>query len=197
MRVLTWATGPGIVDAAPEGATPGASAIALRRPDPGDRQGLDAMVGRCSLASRYGRFLGPLRRFPAGHLDAVTGPHPDVEAFVGVPRRGDTRAVLALGSLHLQDTECAEVALLVEDAWQRRGVGTRLLVRLAEQARLRDLTVLQATVLSEHTHVLRLLNSVFGPSQMVQEMGTTVVTVRLDRGWPQAAAVANTITLER
>ncbi len=57
--------------------------------------------------------------------------------------------------------------------------------------------MLQATVLSEHTHVLRLLNSVFGPSQMVQEMGTTVVTVRLDGGWPQAAAVANTITLER
>jgi GNAT superfamily N-acetyltransferase len=173
-----------------------ADPITVRRPRPADRDGLEAMLERCSLTSRYGRFLGPLRRWPAGHLDAVTLPNESVEARVAV--LGGTGTVVALASLHRQGGAGAELAVLVEDAWQRRGLGAGLLVLLAEAARARGITTLYATVLSEHTHMLRLLKTVFGPIAMQQETGTTAVTIRLaERSAPHGAAVANTTMLDR
>jgi GNAT superfamily N-acetyltransferase len=170
--------------------------ISLRPPGPADRDGLEAMLERCSLTSRYGRFLGPVRRFPAGHLDAVTVPDRQVEARLAV--LGDPGTVVALASLHRQGEAGAELAVLVEDAWQRQGLGTRLLLALAEAARDQAITTLFATVLSEHTHMLRLLQTVFGPIDMQQETGTTVVTIRLaDRLAGHGAARANTMMLDR
>jgi GNAT superfamily N-acetyltransferase len=178
-------------------AEPQLSRVSLRRPMAGDHAGLSAMLERCSLASRYGRVLGPLRRWPAGHLEAVTSTGADVEAWTAV-LDGDG-PILALASLHQQAPGAAEVALLVEDDWQRRGLGTRLLLLLAEGARARGITTLHAVVLSEHGHVLRLLQTVFGPCCLTQETGTTSVTIPLDHaGRPvQGAGVANTMTLER
>jgi GNAT superfamily N-acetyltransferase len=171
-----------------------ADRISLRCSGPADREGLEAMLERCSLASRYGRFLGPLRRFPAGHLDAVTVPNREVEARVAV----DAGTVVALASLHRQGGSGAELAVLVEDAWQRQGLGTRLLLLLAEAAHDRGITTLYATVLSEHTHMLRLLKAVFGPIEMQQETGTTSVTIRLvGRSALYGAAVAKTMMLDR
>src|SRR5450631_2319625 len=91
-----------------------APVITLRPPVPGDREALDAMLARCSLASRYGRFLGPLRAFPAGHLDAVTSMRPDVDAWIAALDDGTDRRVLALASLHQQSAARAELAVLVE-----------------------------------------------------------------------------------
>ncbi|MEV0640147.1 GNAT family N-acetyltransferase [Streptomyces sp. NPDC050619] len=48
-----------------------------------------------------------------------------------------TRAGLALGSTAPYRPGVAEAGVLVEDAWQRRGVGGLLLRRLAERCRRR------------------------------------------------------------
>ncbi len=174
--------------------------ITLRRVEVADHPALAAMLERCSLTSRYGRFLGPLRQWPAGHLDAVTAPDSAVEGWVAV--LDDDRAerqVLALASLHQHGPGEAELAVLVEDGWQHRGVGTRLLLLLEEAARCQGMTTLDAVVLSEHAHVLRLLQAIFGPCQMSQETGTTSVTIPLAPAGSrlQSAGVANTMTLER
>ncbi|MGH3089225.1 MAG: GNAT family N-acetyltransferase, partial [Rubrobacteraceae bacterium] len=55
-----------------------------------------------------------------------------------------------------------EVALVVEDAWQRRGVGRRLLRELARRARGRGVETFFCLALWENRRVPGLIGAVFG-----------------------------------
>ncbi len=65
--------------------------------------------------------------------------------------------ILAVGRLHRDPGRPeAEFALVVADAWQRRGVGERLLARLEAVARALGCTSLTGTVLAENLPMQRL-----------------------------------------
>jgi GNAT superfamily N-acetyltransferase len=51
----------------------------------------------------------------------------------------------------------AEVAVVVEDAWQRRGLGARLVREVVRHARGHDVDVIVANMLSENQRALRLV----------------------------------------
>ena len=74
--------------------------------------------------------------------------------------RGAGRAdeeILAVGRLHRDPGRPeAEFALVVADAWQRRGVGDQLLARLEEAARAAGCTRLTGTLLAENLPMQRL-----------------------------------------
>jgi GNAT superfamily N-acetyltransferase len=151
----------------------------IRGAELGDCVALEDMLSRCSLESRYGRFLGPIRSFPAGHLAAVTGHRPDVDAWV--PVIGPDR-VVGLASLHgrLEDLgRSGEIVVLVEDGWQRQGLGSQLLAALADRARHRGMRQLRAQILAEHPHVIRTLLRVVGPGRVDYSNGLAEVTITL------------------
>jgi GNAT superfamily N-acetyltransferase len=54
--------------------------------------------------------------------------------------------------------ERAELAVVVEDAWQRRGLGARLVREVVRLARRHDVDVLVASMLSENQRALRLVH---------------------------------------
>jgi GNAT superfamily N-acetyltransferase len=91
----------------------------LRLAEVGDLPALDALLARCSIGTTTRRFNVPMPRLPRGYADAIALPN---GVHVVVESDG---AIVGLGS-------CVggELALLVEDAWQGRGVGTRLLDEL-------------------------------------------------------------------
>jgi GNAT superfamily N-acetyltransferase len=62
-----------------------------------------------------------------------------------------------------------ELGVLVEDGWQRRGIGTELLTRLVASARARGIDDIVADVLGEDGFVLSAL----------RHMGTVVVNIEL------------------
>ena len=65
--------------------------------------------------------------------------------------------ILAVGRLHRDPGRPeAEFALVVADAWQRRGVGDQLLARLEEAARVAGCTRLTGTLLAENLPMQRL-----------------------------------------
>jgi GNAT superfamily N-acetyltransferase len=66
---------------------------------------------------------------------------------------------VGLGNLHAYD-DTAEIEVLVEDRWQRRGVGTALLVALVGQARERRSPFLRADLLADDHFALRALATV-------------------------------------
>ncbi|HVM65686.1 MAG TPA: GNAT family N-acetyltransferase [Acidimicrobiales bacterium] len=120
-----------------------------------DMAALEAMVRACSRESLYHRFhgaVGPAQR--AARLLAGG----DQEAYlawcggvcVGVASLGAGRD----GSAHL--------GVLVADPWQRRGIGTALIARIADRARQLGLAAITADVMFEDRFILGLLGR-FGP----------------------------------
>ena len=58
-------------------------------------------------------------------------------------------------------TATADMAVLVEDDWQRKGLSLILIERLRELARLRGIEAFTATILSENRPAISLVRRVF------------------------------------
>ena len=129
--------------------------VVFRRASMADRRAIEAMFARCSVESRYGRFLSPVVAFPADQLERSLSSASGHEVWLAVPS-SSPETVVALGSWVRVGTG-AEVALLVEDSRQRRGIGTALLDVLVATARDGGVCQFSALVLSESRHVLRML----------------------------------------
>ncbi|HEU0130725.1 MAG TPA: GNAT family N-acetyltransferase [Mycobacteriales bacterium] len=61
----------------------------------------------------------------------------------------------------VNDPDTAEVAVVVEDAWQGRGLGRRLLEGVTALARLHGLTALCATVLADNRPAIAMLHALY------------------------------------
>jgi RimJ/RimL family protein N-acetyltransferase len=135
----------------------------LRPAIPDDAPRLVAMFERCSPASRYARFLAPLQHFPASHLVDVVRSSAIRRSWVVDDFA--TGHVVGVGSWFRNQGDTAEVGLLVEDAFQRQGLGSALLDALVDSARYRGITTLVAETLTDSRHVHRLLRR-FGPLEI-------------------------------
>jgi len=134
------------------------------------------MVLRCSAESLYSRFL------------TVVAPETAASRFVDslgsdsvtwwVAEAGPS--VVGVGATYQFDDGTAEVAILVEDAWQRRGVATRLLPALVEAARVRRAPRIWATALGERMPVIRkLAEGVGGSLEVSISAGIAEMTAEL------------------
>jgi GNAT superfamily N-acetyltransferase len=153
---------------------PEGDAITLRRADAGDLAAAGAMHERCSprtLAMRYHGPVGDADRY----LDHLLS-----------PRFGRTLAaqtasgrIIGLGHL-LWDGDETEVALLVEDEWQRRGIGAELLGRLVAMAVEAGCASVYAVTQSSNTGMVAAMRGLGLPLDFQIEGGTLVITARLD-----------------
>ncbi len=86
----------------------------------------------------------------------------------------------ALASLISGRGGCAELGVLVEDAWQRRGIGRQLVAHLVAAASARQVTDLTASVLAQNAWVADLLRQVPGEFSVTRDGTTVNVRVRLN-----------------
>jgi acetyltransferase len=141
----------------------------------------EAFVRALSLESRYQRMLsGGTKVTPEWidsmmHIDyhrhmafAVTTVSDGVEQFVGVGRYVVDAATLS-----------AEVALVLADAWQGRGLGRRLLSTLLEHAQAAEVRVAEGLVLASNKSMLRLVRSM-GFAVTAEPGDATVVRITRD-----------------
>ena len=128
---------------------------------------VDAVFAGLSEHSRYLRFhspipqlAGPLRR----RLTDLDGRHRAALVAEAVDRHG----VTPIGIVRLADTGAgsADVAIAVVDAWQRRGVGRRLLDAVAELAARLGYTQLDGLVLPENAAMRGLARRAFPLAQV-------------------------------
>ncbi|MBG0559975.1 bifunctional acetate--CoA ligase family protein/GNAT family N-acetyltransferase [Actinoplanes aureus] len=135
------------------------SAAHLRQIRPEDAPAIVDFHSRMSDRTRYLRYFSPYPRIPERDLQRfVNVDHRDREAFVTVAD-GKITSVGRYERLGPGSPE-AEVAFVVEDALQGRGIGSVLLEHLAEAAREHGITRFVAEVLPENSGMLR----VFGDS---------------------------------
>ncbi|MBA3524922.1 MAG: GNAT family N-acetyltransferase [Geodermatophilaceae bacterium] len=132
--------------------------VHLRPIVPGDAAGLSALVARSSERTRYLRFFGPYPRIPERELHRfVNVDHHDRVAFV--LQLG--HEIIAVGRYERLDDDpagesVAEVAFLVEDAHQGRGLGSILLEHLAAAGNERGIRRFNAEVLAENGQMVRI-----------------------------------------
>jgi GNAT superfamily N-acetyltransferase len=136
-----------------------AGTCSVRRAAAGDRPALERMLARCTGQTRYRRFHGPVTLFPERYLtEALSGSpvHFALVACLDEDAEGDG-TVVALASCRAVDEGVAELGILVEDEWQRRGVGDHLLGEIVAYAARTGLRALQAQVLAEQPWIVGLL----------------------------------------
>ncbi|MEE1768267.1 GNAT family N-acetyltransferase [Streptomyces sp. JV185] len=153
---------------------PEGNEITVRRADQGDLRAARAMHDRCSEQTLRLRYHGPVHDADR-YLDHLLS-----------PRFGRTLAVqtasgrlVALGHL-LWDGDETEVALLVEDEWQRRGIGSELLGRLVALAIEAGCENVYAVTQSSNTGMVAAMRALSLPLDYQIEESTLVITARLD-----------------
>jgi GNAT superfamily N-acetyltransferase len=88
--------------------------------------------------------------------------------------------VVALASLIRDGSQdSAELGVLVEDAWQRAGIGRRLVAHLIAAAHARGITSLTASVLAENAKAADLLRQIPGAFSLVFDGPVLQVRIRL------------------
>jgi GNAT superfamily N-acetyltransferase len=111
---------------------------------------LTGMLSRCSKQSVYRRFHGFVHDFPEPYFTGALKGDPGHFALVA-----ETPAkIVALASCVTTGQDACEIGILVEDAYQRQGIGIRLLEMLLDYAGAR--TVI-ATVLPDNAWILPVL----------------------------------------
>ncbi|KPL36173.1 acetyltransferase [Streptomyces anulatus] len=157
---------------------PEGNEITVRRADRGDLAAARAMHDRCSQRTLGLRYHGPVSDADR-YLDHLLS-----------PRFGRTLAVqtasgklVALGHL-LWDGDETEVALLVEDDWQRRGIGSELLGRLVALAVEAGCDSVYAVTQSHNTGMVAAMRALELPLDYQIEEGTLVITARLTTDRP-------------
>ncbi|GAA1957713.1 GNAT family N-acetyltransferase [Kitasatospora viridis] len=147
--------------------------LTVRRADPQDRAAALAMHRRCSTETLRRRYHGPVA---------------DADRYVDHlldPRHGQTLAVhtrdgdiVALAHL-LWDDDSAELAVLVEDAWQRHGLGLDLLRRMAALAARAGVATVYAVTQAGNTALIGAMQRLEIPLDYQVEDGTLVITAHL------------------
>lgn len=142
-----------------------AGTCSVRQAAAGDRPALERMLARCTGQTRYRRFHGPVKVFPERYLTEALSGSPLHFALVacldedGAEEDGTVvdGTVVALASCRAVDEGVAELGILVEDEWQRRGVGSDLLREIVAYAARTGLRALQAQVLADQPWIVGLL----------------------------------------
>jgi acetyl coenzyme A synthetase (ADP forming)-like protein len=108
-------------------------------------------ISRLSQRTMYLRFhyMPKLGRDDAIRFCSVD--YNNAFAFVAEALKGQRREIIAIGRYYrIPDKPSAEVAFAIEDAYQGRGIGTKLVEWLANVARDRGITTFEAAVLAEN-----------------------------------------------
>jgi RimJ/RimL family protein N-acetyltransferase len=151
-----------------------------------DAQALARAYTNLGEQSRYRRFFTVMPELPEATLKAaVEVDHVDHEALVAVPLLS-TGIVGECRFIRRPDQpDTAEVGVTVVDAWQGRGLGFALLVRLSEHALAAGIEYFVAEILAENRTMLALLP---GLGQVETESRGPVVTARVELGEPSRPA---------
>ncbi|GAA2800294.1 bifunctional GNAT family N-acetyltransferase/acetate--CoA ligase family protein [Saccharopolyspora taberi] len=152
--------------------------VHLRPIRPDDADMLVSFHGRLSERTRYFRYFGPYPRMPKR----------DVERFSRVDYLNRVALIAMLGDDivavgrfdRLGEQDSAEVAFVVQDEHQGRGLGSILLEHLAAAARERGLRRFVAEVLAENSQMVRIFQDAGYQIRRAMEEGVVHLEFDID-----------------
>ena len=133
--------------------------VVLRTACAADGAALQQFLRGLSVQSRRNRFFSPLREFSQVQLESITClPTSSGVALVGEVAHAGASRIIALAQYVVCAPLEAEFAVVVDDAWQRQGIGNEMLGMLAEHAARAGLASFAGFVLPENWPMLALLS---------------------------------------
>ena len=168
------AGGFGWVERLPDGTR-----VTIRLARPEDAEAVAEMHSRCSEQTRYQRYFAPITEWRGDQLNRLAGGHRGA-TLVAQDAQGN---VVGLGNVFPDrpgDTQTAEIAVIIEDAWQGRGLGSRLLRHLVDLARRQGFDEVIALVLATNTGMVSLLHrmDLAWTAEGDPDLGASVVRLR-------------------
>ncbi|MBO0868525.1 MAG: GNAT family N-acetyltransferase [Micromonosporaceae bacterium] len=162
----------------------GGAELEVRPAGPEDLDAVVALHERCGRDSRYRRYLSGSAVPRRAQLSRLIGSGYALAAHLEDGRPGPaggvggagTRVVALLNAVR-EGTE-AEIGLLVEDAWQRRGLGTALLRRAVRQLAAGGIEAVHAHLHADNHAMIRTLRRLGLPLR--HETDGPLTTVMLD-----------------
>ena len=155
-----------------------ATELEVRPVEMADAERLGRLFDRLSAETVYRRFFTLFPKPPQRVLSYLAAAdHDDHERLAVLD--GDEIVAVASWDRPIHGSDAAEIAILVEDAWQHRGLGRFLMRRLTSEAAEHGMTTLTATVLTENGPARRLAASLARPQRVELDGPETHFTYRL------------------
>jgi GNAT superfamily N-acetyltransferase len=146
----------------------GGTRVWLRLLQPGDSELIQVFFRRLSSETVYRRFLSPVTALNDALLKRLVDiDHCDREALIAL----DDQGIVGVARYGTGRGESHDVAIVVADDWQGRGLGTLLIRRLAHIARLRGIATFHATMLGDNIRAQSLVRALSTRTSMRFEGG--------------------------
>lgn len=154
--------------------------ITIRALKPTDRTELVSAAGRMSPKSLYRRFFGPKRHFSEAEISHfVNIDFSRHVALLALARERGRENIIGSARYILTTEKEAEVAFIVADSFQGRGIGRLLLRHLTEIARNKGVETFVAEVLPENVGMLKVFANSGMQCRKTRSMGSVRLTLRL------------------
>jgi GNAT superfamily N-acetyltransferase len=171
--------GPG---AGPRLVRVGAHTVRVRRVTAGDGDALTAVLERMSLRTRWLRFHSPIVRLSGAQLRSLlAADHHDRSVLLAeVEVEPGCWQLVGFAQYARIASDRADAAIVLEDAWQGRGVGRTLALQLVGAARAAGIAAFTSEVLTENRRTLAFVRAL-APRTEGRLLGvTTELTCWLD-----------------
>lgn len=154
------------------------SRLRIRPITPDDERRLSALYERLSRQTAYQRFFTVMRRLPPdwAHILANVDYRRRLALVAELQAGAEPELVAVARYEPAGEPDAAEVAFVVQDGWQNRGLGTILLHALLEAAGARGIRRFRAYVLSDNHRMLDLLTRFTEVRSRTLEQGVTELT---------------------
>jgi acyl-CoA hydrolase/GNAT superfamily N-acetyltransferase len=136
-----------------------------------------------SNKSFYQRFFTHQVAMPHSKLQHLVNPDYDEEmALTALIHKEDRELIVAVGRYYLdRSTNMAEIAFIVHDQYQQKGIGTFLFQYLIEIAKKRGIRGFKAEILAENTIMLHVIHKCGYPVQSKLEDNSYAISIMFDR----------------
>ncbi len=157
--------------------------VTIRPIHPDDAHRLQALFYRLSPESIALRFLGHPKELPDEEAQRLASVDYQTRmALVATRQQNGEEHIIAVAryAADSAQTDLAEAAIVVEDEYQKRGLGTFLLMRLVAYARTHGIRAFMATVHHDNVQIMRFIRQSGLPSQSKLAAGVWEIVVKLE-----------------
>ncbi|MFG2071552.1 acetyltransferase [Nonomuraea maritima] len=155
----------------------------IRPVRPDDEEGIRRFLAGLSLHTQTLRFFTGVAAPVPGLVRALLAVDERRDALVATD---DTGEIVGHAMSYRGGWCDVEIAVVVTDAWQGRGLGSRLIDTLLLRASLRGARTVGMDVMGENRRVLRLIRRRWPEARMTVSSGSVEVTAMIDSAPPFA-----------